>query len=705
MAGAIPDIVIRLTADVDDFIRDWDRAADAAERAAARIRAAGQAAGDGPDPSRFRDLNAELERLTRTARAAADSIREHGNASRRAGDDTDELGRRLRELVGSMGSAGGSAGAMTAKMGPMGFVLLAVASILPAVVAGLFALGAAAVGVGAAIGVMVLGSRGLGQAFDGLQRTIAPLKAQLDSVFRAQLSQEMIKLGQTITTQLAPSFKEVAKAISEVIKSTSEWIRSAEGISTIKTMMGGVAELVRALGPAVKGIVQIFVEFGAAAAPAMGKIGQAISEVITSLRDMFREAQKSGQLQKIFEAGAEAIKGFGEVLKGAIMILMEMASQGGLPAADAIKKFGKAMQELAPTIGTAFATLAKIAQIIATVVEAISGAVAWVNKFTIGGKSLGEMFTDLFSPINKAVEAIGFFASILSKAPEAIDKFGQALKEGFDRAVKDTTTSINKITSSVKEWWTKTTADVKQGIDKTVAAVKAWWDKTVADTKAGIDKTVQAIKAWWDKTVSDTKAGIDKFLSDVKAWWDKTVEDVKAGIDKVIEDVKKMAEDLVNAIKELPDKFMQAGKDMIDGLIKGLASGAAKLVKMLVDMVMDGVRAMKSALGIASPSRLFADEVGEMIPEGISQGITKGAPAMNAALTRAMRQLPVTANVALGGMGAGRGAAIGTGLGRQVIEVKLAVGSGGDGAVGTMIGGLARRGQLKITANAVVGGR
>src|SRR5688500_5604570 len=335
MAGAIPDIIIRLVADVDDFIRDWERAADAAERAAARIRAAGAAAGEGRDASRCRDRTAELDRRTRAARQAADSVRELGNSSRRTGSDVDELGRRIRELGGGLGQVGGVMRGLPTPVLIAGFALLL--SILPGIVAGIFALGAALTGIVMAAGVAALGAKGLGQAFDGLQRTIAPLQRQLDSVFRAGLSQEMIKLGQTITSELAPAFKGVASAIVGLIKDTTEWIRSAEGISTIKTAMGGVQDLVRELSPAVKGLVQIFVEFAAAAAPSMKKIGEAISEVVIGIRDMFREANKPGELTKIFDAGAEAIKGFGEIIEGVIKILMEMASQGGLPAAEAMK--------------------------------------------------------------------------------------------------------------------------------------------------------------------------------------------------------------------------------------------------------------------------------------------------------------------------------------------------------------------------------
>lgn len=680
MGDMLPPVIARLVAEVGDFIRGMDEAADAAERAAARIRAAGEAAGHGPDPSRFRDLNGELERLTRTARAAADAIRDHGNASRRAGDDVESLRRRLGELEGSLGNASRSAGMASMSFSPMTIVWIALATIAPGLIAGIFALGAALLGVAAAAGVAALGSRGLGQAFDRLAAAIAPARAQLDSLFRVLLGGELAQLGQTITAQLTPAFKDIARAISDVIKETSEWIRSSEGMNEIKTALSGVRDLLYGLSPAVKGVVQIFVEFAAAAAPAMKKIGEAISEVVTGLRDMFREAQKSGQLQKIFEAGAEAIKGFGEILKGVIMILMEMADQGGLPAAEAMKKFGKALQDAAPLIGAFFANLARAAEVIATVI-------GWVAK-------LGDKLADIVNPLRALQRAFpdvtkGFesfthgierMVAVVPAAGKAIDQFAAGVKKGFDKIVKD----------------------VKAAIDKVVADVKQWWDRTDTAIRTGVDKANAAIKQGFDRATQAVKTAVDRIISEVKSWWDKTVSEVQGGVDRVVQGVKEMVDKLVDAVKQLPDKFVQAGKDMVDGLIKGAKAQAQELINTFKEMAERALAAVKAALGIHSPSQVFADEVGQHIPAGIAQGITAGTPALQAALARSVRSLPLTANVALAGAGA-RGAALGAAAGnRQVVEVKLAVGSGGDGAVGTMIAGLARRGQLKITQNAVV---
>ena len=736
MAGAIPDIIIRLVADVDDFIRDWERAADAAERAAARIRAAGAAAGNGPGGDadtarRFNDLNGELERLTRNARLAADRVRELGNENRRAGESVEEFRRRLDQLRNGLGSLGGSIRGI-----PMPILIAAIAiiaSLLPGIIAGFLALAAAAGGVAIAIGVMALGAKGLGQAFDGLERTIQPLKRQLDSVFRAELSQEMIKLGQTITAQLAPAFKQIAHAISDVIKETTQWIRSSEGMQTIKTALGGVTDLIRELGPAVKGVAQIFTEWMAAVAPSMAKIGRAISEVVIQFRDMFREAQKSGQLTRIFEAGAEAIKGFGAILKGLVAILLEVADKGGMPAASAMQKLGKALENAAPFIGQVFKALAMLGDVLFTVVGAISTAVGWIAKMAEGMNDIDAQskgIKDFFKSIPAMAGAAG----------DAIMKFFKYLQDNFAVIdLNDFGPWMNKVNQNIKQgtmkaqiaigqWVTKMGADIKQGLDKANAEIKAGFDKANQTVKQAVDKVNQSIKQGWDKSVAAVKQAVDKVdasirqgfdkanqtikqavdkaVQSAKEWWDKMVAAVTAGLEKANAEIKAGLDKAIEAIKGFTDQFVQAGAEMVMGLVKGAKAKVDELVKLFKEMAEKALAAAKAALGIHSPSRLFADEVGVHIPAGIAQGITAGTPALQAALARSMRTLPVTANVALAGA-AGRGAAIGlgAGTGKQIIEVKLSTGSGGDGAVGTMIGGLARRGQLKITANAVVGGR
>ncbi len=73
--------------------------------------------------------------------------------------------------------------------------------------------------------------------------------------------------------------------------------------------------------------------------------------------------------------------------------------------------------------------------------------------------------------------------------------------------------------------------------------------------------------------------------------------------------------------------FRQLAIDMIEGLLRGLRSGAAALTRGVERLATGATSAFRSALGISSPSRVFA-EFGTNITAGLAQGIDAGTPAV-----------------------------------------------------------------------------
>lgn len=67
------------------------------------------------------------------------------------------------------------------------------------------------------------------------------------------------------------------------------------------------------------------------------------------------------------------------------------------------------------------------------------------------------------------------------------------------------------------------------------------------------------------------------------------------------------------------------GSNIINGIIGGIGSAVAGLVDSAVNAAKSAFNAAKSALGIHSPSRLFRDEIGRMIPQGMAAGIEADA--------------------------------------------------------------------------------
>lgn len=71
--------------------------------------------------------------------------------------------------------------------------------------------------------------------------------------------------------------------------------------------------------------------------------------------------------------------------------------------------------------------------------------------------------------------------------------------------------------------------------------------------------------------------------------------------------------------------WLSLGKDIVSGIIDGLVSMGSSLITSIVDMASNAFGAIKDFFGIASPSRLMRDEIGEMLGAGVSIGIDRSS--------------------------------------------------------------------------------
>ena len=82
---------------------------------------------------------------------------------------------------------------------------------------------------------------------------------------------------------------------------------------------------------------------------------------------------------------------------------------------------------------------------------------------------------------------------------------------------------------------------------------------------------------------------------------------------------------ITSGLASLPGKLLGIGKHAVQGLINGLMSGASDLWNAAQSLASKAWNGMKSALGIHSPSKVMAEEVGQWIPKGVTVGIEANA--------------------------------------------------------------------------------
>ncbi len=96
---------------------------------------------------------------------------------------------------------------------------------------------------------------------------------------------------------------------------------------------------------------------------------------------------------------------------------------------------------------------------------------------------------------------------------------------------------------------------------------------------------------------------------------------------KAVSGVKNVANAVVNGFKSLPNKMLNTGKNIVEGIWNGIKNAKNWIIGKVKDFAKGILDGMKSALGIHSPSRVFRDEIGKYISQGIGVGITENQNA------------------------------------------------------------------------------
>lgn len=101
----------------------------------------------------------------------------------------------------------------------------------------------------------------------------------------------------------------------------------------------------------------------------------------------------------------------------------------------------------------------------------------------------------------------------------------------------------------------------------------------------------------------------------------KLVMGILGAISKLIEVAPRLIQTIVSGLKAGLEEIKNVGRYLLEGLWNGISDKAQWLRQQLQSLGGNIVNWAKSVLKIGSPSKVFRDEVGRWIPEGIAVGI------------------------------------------------------------------------------------
>lgn len=230
-----------------------------------------------------------------------------------------------------------------------------------------------------------------------------------------------------------------------------------------------------------------------------------------------------------------------------------------------------------------------------------------VNESEAVKTSVAEMMSGANEEVNTAIATLG------GTIPGAIT----AGLEGGIPILEEASSRVAQIASGAKDQ-AATVTDAEGVAEDVTAGVSAKLDEGApgVETSAGdvSDAVTDTLEPLPGLMEAMSKNGVLGMASAV----DTNKSRVTTAMDTMSSDAMQSAAANMSA----SDGY-SIGYDMVGGIISGVQSHSGSLYSTMTSMARTAVSRAKSALKIASPSGVFADEVGAWIPAGIGEGVER----------------------------------------------------------------------------------
>lgn len=250
---------------------------------------------------------------------------------------------------------------------------------------------------------------------------------------------------------------------------------------------------------------------------------------------------------------------------------------------------------------------------------------------------LGAMATDgdVDTAMQNLVDSVGvYLGNLIPMAQNVLTNLftavGQLITqhgpEMITKGVEMLTNLISGISSSIPQVLTTITqlllsliAAIQQNLPQLVQSGM----QLVGSLAEGLVNNVPAIIGAIASLIMSLLGEIINHLPEILAKGAEIVGKLAEGLISAIPTILAGIADLLGQAKDafLNTDWASIGKSIIDGVINGIKNAASSLISSMKNLASDALKAAKEKLGINSPSRVFRDQVGESIPEGMALGI------------------------------------------------------------------------------------
>ena len=342
----------------------------------------------------------------------------------------------------------------------------------------------------------------------------------------------------------------------------------------------------------------------------LAQVGAAVEPVLTSVKTM--GAELLSNMVPAIQVILNNLPAIGVILAGtaAAFVAFKVAAMAATAATQ-----GMTLAQKAAAAAQAALNVVMSANPIGIVILAITALVAAFMLLWNNSESFREFWINLWEKIKTAaLNAADNLKQLPTKIYNSIkDAANRVQKWGDDlvlRAKSAATNFLNNVVNTLKNIPSRVYSSISGAIQR----VASWGSDMVSKAKSAASNFLSGVASTLANIPSRVTSSISGAISAVVNWGSNMVSRARSAMSDLVSGV-------TSTLSGLPGQFTSMGRNIIQGLINGITGMLGSLYSSIKQGLSGLVNKAKNALGINSPSKVFADEVGAGIPEGIAMGI------------------------------------------------------------------------------------
>ena len=364
-------------------------------------------------------------------------------------------------------------------------------------------------------------------------------------------------------------------------------------------------------------------------------------------------------LPVLIEALPEVISSIVEFLISAVPQIIDAGIELLMALVDALPVIIDALVDALPQIirATVTALIAAAPQIARAGIKLLGALIEAIPVIVV---ELAEAVPDIVAAIiDVLAELPGLIGEVFAEIVTDLVEWGQQMLSNASMAMSNMLSQVNSI---IQELPGKIWTHLVNAVNKVIA----WGQQMVSNASTAASNMLSKVSSTLQQLPGKVWDYLSQAAQKVVTWGTQLAQKGAAAATQLFNSI-------VNGLSSLPSKMAEIGGNIVSGIWNGISSGWNWLTNKVSNLANSLLDAAKDALGINSPSKEFADEVGRWIMPGVGKGLDKSMPAtlkdmkakagelvsaMRAEMSASVGQLSVGASHAAGLRMAGAGTTV-----------------------------------------------